>query len=94
VPRPPADYRLVHATADKIEARMARAFVRAADRMRENVSVFELGNALADGDVKRAVRAVSPGGQIEDALGPVATITRDAVIRGGRIGAQMVREAK
>jgi hypothetical protein len=75
----------LHAAADSIEPRMARAFERAAQRLRARVSINDLALAIQSGDV-RAAMLLLPASVIVDALTPVGGIVRDAVLRGGRIG--------
>lgn len=89
---PKREYQPVHAEADKFEPRLARALDRAAERMRETMSINALAIAIAGKDV-RAAMAQLPAAAVEDALRPVATITRDAVLRGGRVAADHVRTA-
>ena len=91
--RRPADYLIVHKAADNIEPRVARAFERSVERMRSTVSINELAMALSAGDVKRAERLLTVQA-VEDALSPVGTIVRDAVLRGGRIGAEILNKAR
>lgn len=80
----------VHAAADKIEPRMRKAFVRAAEKMRAGVSINDLALAIAAKDTKRALALL---GGVEEALAPAATIVRDAFTRGGKLGADAVNTA-
>lgn len=92
MPRPPADYRALHAAADVVEGRLARAFARSVEKLQAGVSINDLANAIARGDVKGAL-ALLPVAAVKDSLSPAGTIVRDAVIRGGKVGAEMVNEA-
>lgn len=101
-----SNQRAVLDAADEIEPRLAGAVRRSVEKMREGVSTNELAMALAAKDVKRALALVvgpprprHPMGaallpdRIADALSPAATIARDAVMKGGRLGAEQVRKA-
>jgi hypothetical protein len=91
VKRQPKNYRAVHEAADKIELRMARSFLRAVGRLRASISISELTVGLGVRDAKLALRVLADD-RIKQALAPVGTIARDAVLKGGRIGAERVRE--
>ncbi len=84
-------YNELQRVARPIEGRMARAFVRSVDRMREPVSITELALALAAGSVEAAMRQF-PKSLFEDSLRPVGTIARDAVLKGGQVGAKIVND--
>jgi hypothetical protein len=56
------------------------------------VSINDLAMALAAKDVRRAL-ALLPVATVKDALAPAATIVRDATVKGGKLGAEQVREA-
>jgi len=92
VPRPPRDYAEVLAEAKRFEPRLSRAFRRAIDKLRGQVSINDLAMAIAAKDVRRAA-ALLPLAQARDALAPCGTIARDATLRGGRVGAAAVNRA-
>lgn len=87
--RQPKAYNDIHRAADRIEPRMARAFVRASDRLRDTVTIDELALAIASGSVLRAMR-LFPAGVVREKMAPLGTIAKDAMVRGGRIGAAAV----
>ncbi len=91
MPRQPQEYRKIHAEADRIELKLARSVERAMTKVRNTVSINELGLALAMGDVKRAVRLV-PLERVKEALSPAGTTIRDAVIEGGKVGARILND--
>ena len=91
--RPRADYADMHAAADRLEPRLARAFARAVERIRAGVSINDLAMAIAAKDAKRAQAIVSRAA-IKDALGPAGAIVSDAVLKGGRVGAGAVNRAR
>jgi hypothetical protein len=88
----PSSQRAVHAAADAIEPRMARAVARSLAKVREGISINDLAMALASKDARRALALVSATA-VRDALAPAGTIARDAVIKGGKLGAEQVRKA-
>jgi len=92
MPRLPSEYRALHEAADKAESRLARAVLKALERIRGQVSINDLAMALANKDAKRAL-ALLPLATIRDALSLAAPIVRDAVLKGGRLGADQVNKA-
>lgn len=92
MPRLPADYRALLAEARRFEPRLNRAFRRAALRLRERVSINALAMALAAKDARRALALLAIA-EVKDALSPAGTIARDAVLRGGRVGAEQLSSA-
>ena len=89
MPRRPIEYRLIEAAADPIERRLARAVERAAQRVREHLVINDIAMALASRDARRAA-ALLTRRFAEESLGPAATIVRNATIKGGRVGADIV----
>lgn len=78
--------------ADRLEPPVATAFVRGATKMQSAVSISALANALAAGDIKRAMAlCLHPGAQ-QAALESAAAKIEDAVLAGGRLGAEQVNE--
>ncbi len=91
MPRREPAYRELHAAADRIEPRLERAFVRAMERLRDQVSINELALALSAGDAKGALRRV-PVGEVREALEGVGDSVQEAFMRGGRLGAKRINE--
>lgn len=83
----PPKPREVHVAADYYEPLFRARFVRAMKALRKSISVE---------DIARAIRlkqpTVVPRSTLEKALAPCANVVRDAVRRGGQIGANRVRE--
>lgn len=88
--RQPESYQAVHNVADAIEIRMARAYVKSVERLQESISINELALALSLRNVKAAVKMVSR--EVENVLLPAGTIVKEATIRGGYIGADVVND--
>ena len=93
MPRPRSDFAAVHGAARGIEPRLARAVQRALVKLREGIPLEALASAIAAKDGRRAL-ALIPKGAVSDALMPAGAIVRDTVIRGGRVGADVVNRAK
>lgn len=89
MPRRPPEYRNVHAAADKIEPRLARATVKAMDTVRTKVPVRAIAQALEKRDLQ-TVRRIIEELDIEDALVPSTNILTDAFNKGGKTGAEAV----
>jgi hypothetical protein len=77
-------YRKIHAAGDKIEPRMARAVVLAADRVRERLPMRELERAIVRKDL-RAFDDVLNAIDFPDAYLPSAEILKETVVRGGKV---------
>jgi hypothetical protein len=92
VARHTAASRRTHKAANAIERRLAKAIALAMERIRERVSIYALMPAL---ERRKAddVAALIPDSLIDDALRPVATIMRDAMLKGRALGKVSVREA-
>ncbi len=90
--RPPRDYKAAHDAADKLEPKLAGAFRRAVPRMRAKVRINELAAAIAAKDVKRALRHAVWMAELEG-MDALQKISRDAFMRGGRVGAELVNAA-
>lgn len=89
VKKQPQEYQEIHKEADKIELRLARAFEVSVQRLRDKVQIEELMIALSLRDINGAL-ALFPDEMLEENLKPSGTIVRDAVLRGGRVGANIV----
>lgn len=76
----------VHAAADYYEPLFRARFARAMKAVRKTVSVE---------DIARAIRlrqpTIIPRAVFEKALVPCANVVRDAVVRGGQLGAEKVK---
>jgi len=106
MPRLPSEYRALHEAADKAEPRLARAVLKALERIRGQVSINDLAIIIARAqqndllarwrevlkDVDRAL-ALLPLATIRDALSPAGPIVKDALLKGGRLGAEQVNKA-
>jgi len=97
VARPPAEYRDIHKAADSIEPRLAAALVRGMERARAGVAVYDVAQALQWGGTVTGradrVLALLTKATLADALSPVATISRDAYLKGGKLGAEALNRA-
>lgn len=91
MPRRPAEFRKVHAQADRIEPRMARAILRFAGRLSERVKVGAFASAIAAKDTRATAQLIAEL-DVEDALQPSVAILEDAFNKGGKIGADEVNE--
>jgi hypothetical protein len=91
IKRSPDEFKAVYAVADPIEIRVTRAYEKSVERLVEQISITELAEALATGDVRRAMRLFSDE-KIKDSLEPVGNIISDAVLRGGKVGAEILRD--
>lgn len=90
--RQPREYEEIHREADRFEPRLERAFVKAQDALREKVDLDALANAIADGNVGRAMAAI-PDDAIERSMEPTVAILTDAHLRGSRVGANLLNAA-
>jgi hypothetical protein len=77
-------------SADKIEARLARALVLAMQRLRDRLPLEALERAVSAGDVRYASMVVDTI-DVEDVLEPSGEILRDAFLKGGKLGAEDVK---
>jgi len=91
MPRQPFEYRHIHAAADTLEPLLASAVRRGLERTSERVQIQDLAIRLAAGDVRGALALLSTQDARED-MGLAATIMKEAFMRGGRLGAKIVRE--
>jgi hypothetical protein len=78
--------------AAPFERRLARAFLRAAERVRAKASINEIALVIAGRNL-RDFDALWRSLGFEEALQPTAGIVRDAFTKGGRLGAVQVNEA-
>lgn len=82
-----------HLHASRIERRLERAQLRAAERIRSRLPIAALEAAIRDRDLRTARRLLEET-DFEDAHTPDAEILRDAWLRGGKVGAGLVRKMK
>jgi hypothetical protein len=100
-PRPKKDYIDVHRAADKFEPILERRFLIAAKRMKELIPIndFAQGIAQAQAQVMNERKIVDSLMQLfslsdlKEILGPTGTITKEAFMKGGQLGAKQVRDA-
>ena len=86
----------MHRAASKFEARMSKKFVLAVNRMQNDVYIDEIAAILGGQDTSNRVDAVLrllPSTDIQDALKPLGTTTKNAFMHGGRLGAKQLRDA-
>jgi hypothetical protein len=80
-----------HAAADARERRLAKALQKSLSGLANEISINELAAAIGARDVRKAVMVGERGFEgPKDPLGPPAAISRDAFVKGGKIGAAMV----
>lgn len=80
----------IHAVADKMEVRVARALDGAFTRMRSRVPIAQIEAALERGDARMAGELIDRT-NFADALEPTAEILKDTFVRGGKVGAEEVQ---
>ena len=73
------------------ERRLQRAMLRGLERARDQLSINDLALALSAKSSRRAARLL-PASVVVDRASPVATILRDAVLRGGRLSERFVND--
>ena len=100
--RPPSTYRALHKAAASLEGGMAKRVASGLRKTKERVSINDLAMALAEalaakGDLPRqrkaearALALLTQASAVE-ALASAATTARDAVLKGGRVGAETIR---
>jgi len=79
----------LHREASRFERRMIRAFVKASKQMRARVQVLKLADAILAKNIFDALKACRVD-LIPKTYGPVSGISRDAMERGGKVGARIV----
>lgn len=83
----------IQETADKIEIRMARAYVKSVQRLKRSISVDKLAKAITTGNAGKIFQLI-PKEKVEDTLGPMSIIVWDAVMKGGKIGAEEINTVR
>lgn len=81
------DASLIHRAADYYEPLFRARFVRAMMALRKKVSVRDIARAL-----QTRQTSVIHSDEIKSVLAPCESVIKDAVQRGGNIGAQRVRD--
>lgn len=79
-----------HASADYYEPLLRARFVRAMKGVQKTVTINRLAQAIAANP--RTAHEVIPDLQIEEALAPLTKVITDAYMRGGKLGADHVRD--
>ena len=90
MPKTREDEQALLDAADKIEARLARAIALAMQRLRSRIPLEVLARAISSADARMAANAIGLI-DVEDVLKPSGEILRDAFMKGGKVGAQDVR---
>lgn len=89
MPRQPHEIQVVHASADYYEPLFRARFVRAMKLLQAQTSINSL--AMSMGNVRQATDLI-PRSAITKALEPTKKVIRDAYRRGGRLGADHLKE--
>ena len=88
----PKDLDRLHNMADRIEPRLVRAILKAVEKWQDAISIEALAERIAAKDVAGAMKLIRDA-DIENALEPAGEIIRETVMRGGRFGAQEIKDA-
>lgn len=91
MPRKASEYARQLAASRKLEPRAALAFRKSVARLQEKIGFVELATAIGTRNVKSALRLVTEE-MIDDAMSPIAKVIADAVLEGGRVGAEVINE--
>lgn len=83
------EYIAIHKAADYYEPLFRANFVRAIKRMRSSLTIASLARAIQQRHPQVLSRQV-----IQQALAPAEKIVRDAVRRGGQLGAERLRKLR
>jgi hypothetical protein len=104
--RPKSYYAHVHAAADKIEPRLAKAIAKAIAKIRDGMNVNAVASQLHQAairkmhgeptakEAKAAAAAVVSPAALEAAFAPVVDILRDTILRGHRVGVQTAKQSQ
>lgn len=87
--RNPNVYSEVHRAADYFEALLRARFVKAMKAARGKVDQRALTDAIAEKDAGKALTIVSKA--FPSLMRPVEKVIKDAVMKGGKVGAEAVR---
>jgi hypothetical protein len=100
-PRLKKDYVEVHRAADKFEPQIERRFLIAAKKMKKLISIDDFARTVAQAEMQQVnegklidalMKLFSPS-ELKEILGPTGTVTKEAFMTGGRLGAKQVRDA-
>lgn len=89
--REPGVYREVHRAADYYEALLRVRFVKQMKAARGKVDQRRLADAIAAKDPGKALAIVMKSTNLPSLMRPVEKIVRDAFMKGGKVGAGVVR---
>lgn len=89
--RNPSVYGEVHRAADYFEALLRARFVKQMKEARKKVDQRALADAIAEKDAGKALAIVST--PLPSVMRPIQKVIKDAVMKGGKVGAQMVRDS-
>lgn len=100
-PRPEKDYIDIHRAADKFEPILERRFLNAAKEMKNVISIDEFAQAIAraqalgvdERKIIDALMGLLPLSDLKEILAPLGTVTKEAFMKGGQLGAKQVRDA-
>lgn len=87
MPRQPSEFEAVHKAADYYEPLLRARFVRAMKALRATITVEDIARAI-----QLRQTTVVPRSTIEKVLAKCANVVRDAVMQGGKLGADRVRK--
>lgn len=82
-----SEYQAVHKAADYYEPLLRARFVRAMKELRRNITVEDIARAI---QLRQPV--VVPRSTIEKALAKCVNVIKDAVMHGGKLGADRLRK--
>lgn len=89
MPRQPSEIKVVHSSADYYEPLFRARYVRAMKQLQKSISINDL--AMSMGNAKQAASMV-PRSAIVKAMEPLRKVLRDAFMRGGRLGADHMKD--
>lgn len=85
-------YRELHKVADAAEPRIARAFLRATVRMKQNIQIHELSVVFSSGSARRIMKFLKDRMAITENLAPLGKIASDLHSRGFNLGKRIAIE--
>jgi hypothetical protein len=78
--------------ADKLEPQFEARVIRASERLASSIDLDRLTLAIAKGNVEEAVRASLTSKQLQEVMGPVETLIKSNLVRGGNLGARQLNQ--
>lgn len=87
----PADYRALQAAAVPFEARLAKAFQQAVEKLKNLVPVATIARRISDKATKSLMNLFSKRA-VEEVIAPLSMVAEDAVIKGGRLGEDQINK--